>query len=378
MLSVDSMPHRVLLLASGIDSTGTGGGIEAYNRVLVRALKSHGAVVVTVDQRRISRSVPLPRHVPRLITYALRGLQLALFAVVATLRHRPDLYICAHARYLGLMHICRLLRPKPLILQTHGVEVWSMSTLQRVLARRASAVATVSRFSRDRIQEQLRCDPMSISVIHNTTDFSRFQPQPKPAYLLSRHGLDRSAFVLLTVCRLSESERNKGYMRVIESVSEIRHQYPFVRYILAGTGDDVSHIRREIAKRHLEPLILLPGYVPDSELPDYYNLADLFIMPSQKEGFGIVFIEAQASGVPVVGGNRDGSVDALQDGELGTLVDPTDQAAVTRAITAEIRERTRLDENRRGELRSRAQRLFSEETFRAQVGLLVRSVIGAD
>jgi glycosyltransferase involved in cell wall biosynthesis len=68
-------------------------------------------------------------------------------------------------------------------------------------------------------------------------------------------------------------------------------------------------------------------------------MADLFIMPSQKEGFGIVFIEAMACGLPVIAGNKDGSVDALKNGELGILVDPDDKDQILEALETELKDR---------------------------------------
>ncbi len=78
--------------------------------------------------------------------------------------------------------------------------------------------------------------------------------------------------------------------------------------------------------------MIFSGFVPDEELAAHFNLADIFIMPSEKEGFGIVFIEAMFYGLPVIAGNVDGSVDALCDGELGLLVNPNNKTEIISAV----------------------------------------------
>jgi phosphatidylinositol alpha-1,6-mannosyltransferase len=90
------------------------------------------------------------------------------------------------------------------------------------------------------------------------------------------------------------------------------------------------------------------GHVAPEELPDYLRLADLLVMPSTGEGFGIVFLEAMASGVPVVGGNRDGSLDPLADGELGRVIDPDNQEELVSAVCSALSSaRTNVDRARR-------------------------------
>ena len=77
--------------------------------------------------------------------------------------------------------------------------------------------------------------------------------------------------------------------------------------------------------------------VAGEELPDYYRLADVLVMPSTGEGFGIVFLEAMACGIDVIGGNQDGSIDPLGDGAVGSAIDPDDSEELVSAISAALR-----------------------------------------
>ena len=82
----------------------------------------------------------------------------------------------------------------------------------------------------------------------------------------------------------------------------------------------------------LKDTVIFTGFIAEEELPAYYKLATIFVMPSKKEGFGIVFTEAMFYGLPVIGGNKDGSVDALCNGELGLMVDPDNITEIIAAI----------------------------------------------
>jgi phosphatidyl-myo-inositol dimannoside synthase len=87
-----------------------------------------------------------------------------------------------------------------------------------------------------------------------------------------------------------------------------------------------------ISSLGLENKVMMPGFVADEEITDHYLLADVFVMPSKGEGFGIVYTEAMACGLPVIAGNKDGSTEALQFGELGTLVDPDSEEELKEAL----------------------------------------------
>ncbi len=84
----------------------------------------------------------------------------------------------------------------------------------------------------------------------------------------------------------------------------------------------------------------MPGYIEDEELEDHFDISDMYVMPSRKEGFGIVFIEAMYYGLPVIAGNIDGSPDALLQGELGQLVNPENVKEIANAIANVIENKT--------------------------------------
>ena len=138
--------------------------------------------------------------------------------------------------------------------------------------------------------------------------------------------------VILTVGRVSALERYKGHDRIIAALPGIIAFVPDAAYLIVGSGDDRPRLQQLACEAGVGDRVVFAGHVPDPELPDHFALAHVFAMPSTGEGFGIVFIEAAASGLPVVGGNCDGSVDALADGRIGRLVDPHAPAEIEGAV----------------------------------------------
>ena len=160
------------------------------------------------------------------------------------------------------------------------------------------------------------------SSFHCTFEEEKFVAGRKPHFLLKRYGLRSTQPVILTIARLASAERYKGYDQVLRAMPAIRNVFPDVRYILGGRGPDRSRVEALIAELGVSENVTLAGYLPEHELREHYNLCDVFAMPSKGEGFGIVFLEAIACGKPVIGGGKDGSVDALLNGEIGALVNP--------------------------------------------------------
>jgi phosphatidyl-myo-inositol dimannoside synthase len=326
-----SQPLRILALAT--DAYGAGGGIAQYNRDLFQALAQSGHVdeVVVLARNGKATTDDVPDRVHQLPPRRGR-LAFTYQAIRAISQNGPfDLIFCGHLYMAPLAALLTKMTGTPLWLQLHGIEAWQRpKPLQRWAAERAQFITAVSRHTRRLFLGWANCAPEVVKVLPNTVD-ERFSPGPKPEALLERYQLHGKK-VLLTVSRLAASERYKGHDRVIQAVAELRTTHPDIVYVVAGDGDDRPRLEQSARESGIEEQVRFIGHVPDSELPDLYRIADVFIMPSTGEGFGIVFLQALASGVSVIGGGRDGSRDPLCDGLLGKLVDPTNQQSVREAI----------------------------------------------
>ena len=254
---------------------------------------------------------------------------------------RPDLIITTHVNFAVIAAALKQWRGVPYWVVAHGIDVWNPQggvpqghrSLRQIALRRADRILAVSGYTRDRLLREQALDPRRVVLLPNTFDADRFKIAPKPDYLLRRYQLAVNQPVILTVARLESIDRQKGYDQILQALPQIRRQIRNVRYLLVGTGGDRVRIEQMIDRLQLRSSVTLTGFVPEAELGDHYNLCDLFAMPSQQEGFGIVYLEALACGKPTVGGDCDGAIDALANGELGVLVDPTDIPTIACTLT---------------------------------------------
>ena len=132
--------------------------------------------------------------------------------------------------------------------------------------------------------------------------------------------------MLLTVGRMDARERYKGHDRVIAALSTLVAKGHDVAYVVIGEGNDVARLKRLAAEAGVEDRVIFLGAVFSQKFVDAYRMADLFVMPSTGEGFGIAFLEAMACGTPALGLATTGAKDALADGELGAAVEDTELA----------------------------------------------------
>lgn len=321
------------------------GGIQAFSRFFVRAIREE---FPNRPVRVITKNESVRADDPLLSTgidvtaldrtpAAVRSFAMAGAGIWHGMNERPACALSTHLHFFTALRALRTMTGVPYGGVLHGIEAWRIRSSARVRALLdADRILAVSRFTRDCVVARYGVDPDQVSVVPNTYDETRFTPGPKPARLLERYGLKSNQPVLLTVSRLALSERYKGHWQALIALRQIREVFPDIHYLIAGVGDELTHLRTAVRALGLSANVTFTGFVSAADLPDHYRLCDAFVMPSTKEGFGIVFLEATACGKPVIAGNIDGSVDALDGGRLGILVDPHRPSQIAEAVIATL------------------------------------------
>jgi len=243
-----------------------------------------------------------------------------------------DVIILSHINLAAIGLIIKALNPKCQVwLVAHGIEVWRpFSSIKKRFMKSCDKVICVSNYTRQQMLSRHHIDQDICIVLNNAID--PLMPLPatfsKPADLLNRYQLNHNHPVVFTLTRMASTEKYKGHELVIETIGKLKNKYPDIKYILAGKYDELEDVRinKLIIDHDVREQVILTGFIDEAELTDHFLLADLFVLPSKKEGFGIVFIEAMACGLPVICGNADGSIDAIRNGELGRSVN-TDNTA---------------------------------------------------
>ncbi len=286
-----------------------------------------------------------------------------------------DTVILSHINLLPIAWLLKKISPKKkVILLAHGIEIWYplSGRKKNMLTRCCDAIFCVSNYTAQTIIKEHGLQPQKCKVLNNCLD--PFMPLPQENLntqkLLEKYNIQSSDQILMTLCRLSSKERYKGYEKVIMAVATLKDKHPNLKYLVAGSYDaaEKTFVASLIKQYDLKDKIILTGFIKDEELEAHFKLADIYIMPSLKEGFGIVFIEAMHYGLPVIAGNRDGSVDALDNGNLGLLVDPDDNLALQNAITSILKDSKKHKPNL-----NRLQELFSYEIYKEKLYNLLES-----
>lgn len=326
------MESRILALVG--DCYGARGGIARYNQDLFEALADGRTEILILPRHGGATGKELPPGV-RQTSPIFGRLRYSLSAIVIAWRFRPiDTIFCGHVFMTPLGFLLARAFGARYWVQAHGTDVWKdRRGLVRRLLEYADMVTTVSRETRRILLAWADLPPERVRVLPDTVQ-DVFTPEPPSAALRDRLKLGEGP-LLLTVGRLASSERYKGHEAIFSVLAGLRAKFPALVHVVVGDGDDRSRLEG-IAEQMAPGAVRFLGYVPDADLPDLYRLADLYVMPSTEEGFGIVYLEAAACGLRVVGGKGGGTADAIPDERVGVIVDPADRPALAAAIERQL------------------------------------------
>ena len=326
---------RVLALLT--DAFGGQGGIALYNRDVLTALCAHPECEEVVA---IPRLMPHPcERLPDKLTYLTEGtgskLRYAATVMRTVLRNpRFDLIVCGHINLLPIGCLLRGWFRIPVLLEIYGIDAWKPTgrILTDRLINKIDAFVSISNVTMTHFLEWADLPGRKGFLLPNAIHAERYGPGPKPPHLLARYGLNDKT-VIMTLGRLESSERYKGIDETLESLLELKEIIPNIAYLIVGDGSDR---RRLEAKSGVSRVGGQGGVQPvlsqRTKRGDHYRLADVYVMPSSGEGFGFVFLEAMACGIPVVASKVDGGREAVRDGQLGILVDPANRGEIMGGI----------------------------------------------
>lgn len=351
---------QILILLSNLEKAG---GIQKYNKNLLNSLKNLKLKFKILELKE--------SDIENKLFFLIKFF---LFLLI----YNPNIIFCTHINFSPLCFFIKKLFKIKYITFTHGTEVWDIKNKLKLKSLKFSdKIVSVSSFTKEKIKQQTNLPEEKFFILQNVVDDKKFFPKEKPEYLLKRQNLSKEDKILFTLCRMSSLEQYKGYDKVIEALPEILSKISNVKYILGGKADEIElkRIKDLIKKFKLEDKVLLIGEIDDNELNDYYNLCDIFIMPSKGEGFGIVFIEALACGKIVIVSNKDASREAILNGEIGILVDPDNTIEIAEAVIKVFKKEIKPELLNSDLLRKKTIENFGPDKFKGKISVLINQLI---
>ena len=174
-----------------------------------------------------------------------------------------------------------------------------------------------------------------ITLIQNGVDVDKFFPGNASAALRADYGISSSVFVFISVSRLVEK---KGHDKAIMAFKTVVQEFPDTLFLIVGDGPYRGTLEQIVERLELTSAVRFVGSVPEDELADHYKLGNVFIMPNRAlpdgdtEGFGLVFLEANGCGLPVIAGQDGGSLEAVTDGFNGLTVNGNSEEDISAAM----------------------------------------------
>jgi phosphatidylinositol alpha-1,6-mannosyltransferase len=316
------------------------GGMERFNRRIVDSLDGRNRID---GQERATVHIlgDRPEQVPAsgsdIILKGFSGQRIVFFleSLIFAIR-KSDVLIIGHINLLPLAFLAKLLRPSlKTLLFVHGVEVWDSHEFRSkrffeplMLRKSVDRVAAVSRYTACALCENFQFPQSRISILPNAVD---------PTTIADAVEL-KSSPNLLTVSRLSAGERQKNVDKIVYALAALKSRYPTLTLEIVGEGALLNDLKALTARLDLKERVRFLGKISEADLNAAYQRASIFVLPSTKEGFGIVYLEAWQHGLAIIAAKAGATPEVVQNEVDGLLVDLQEPNELVEAIERLVRE----------------------------------------
>ena len=327
------------------------GGQSAYLYNLCRAFPKERIVVLAprrkgcedFDQKQTFTIIRRPYVFNIPIIEKIAKILLPLIYVLPILnKHNITMIHCAHVLSTGVVGlILKKLGRVKYCVYTYSADIMEyqkyglIKKLMLSVLQHATKVVAISDYNREKLLE-LGVNTNKIIKIMPKIDIARFKNLPDPAGIIHQYDL-KNKKVILSVNRLV---KRKGNDMMLRAFAKIKNEIPNVVYVIVGSGEYETSLRQLTRELAVEKDVRFINSASHEDVLKFYAACDVLVMLSRElkdkgdaEGFGIVFLEANACGKPVVGGDSGGMRDAVVDGKTGLLVDPNDIDQIAQAVT---------------------------------------------
>jgi glycosyltransferase involved in cell wall biosynthesis len=341
------------------------GGIARIMRCYLKALCENADPGDRIDALVLNDSPTTDARLPRYATPALGQIvgcnrrKFEFIQQVFQLTANADQVICGHLHQLPLLWAAQCLRPGfRYYLVAHGIEVWRpYSLLETRTLLGAHRIFCVSQYTR--LQLLRFCptlNPARLLIVPNTLD-------PHLAFNTNTESVRQSSSAgpeILSVSRLTAADNYKGIDTLIEALPLILRELPLAQLRIVGNGDDTARLRALAARLGVTAAVHFTGLISDESLRYEYAACDLFALPSRREGFGLVYLEAMAFGKSCLAARAGGAPEVVND-RIGALADYGNIPDIAAAVLDLVRHpRNSADIRQHGDT-------FAFPTFRARL-----------
>jgi len=367
---------NILILATDVF---TKGGIQRYTRYQVRALRENPDLKHVFLFSLLGKDPRSSFEEDIAVDYSAGGISLlkkAIFIIRVLFfcrNHEIDLIICNHVSLGRVALLVKTILRIPYLVDIHGLEVWSGLRYGEVIGlKNADGVISVSRFTLSYVEKRLNIPLRRTFLLYNCIDMTRFAPLTVPDSLYLKYGIPKEKKLVVTVGRL---DRDKGQEMVIRSLKILPED---VFYLIVGDGARRSELEILVDREGVSGRVIFTDRVVEEDLVPLYNVGNVICLISrfskkEGEGFGLALIEASACAKPVLGGDEDGSVEAVLNGESGVSLSPNDPSRIAEKLEFLL---TRPEQARSMGLEGRryVEKNFSYDLFREKQWNIIREV----